>query len=426
VNAKELAGFDVVVVGGGPGGFAAAVAAGRSGAKTLLLEREGCLGGGATTMLVHPFMPHVAAPVEPNGPRAVVNAGIFAELCRRLIDMGAGTDDHARRFEDEAAKLVMDQMCAEAGVKVVFHAALFDAQSAGGVVKSVRLAHNSGPLAASGKVFIDGTGDALLAALAAADCQIGDADGTMMPMTLNFVVGDVDYARMPSHQDFKKLCAAGAADNPPLVNLNFSCLSRLEQGRRVHFNAIRIPGNTLDACDVSRAEAEGRRRVANFVQWLRARVPGFEKCWLVKTGQHIGIRENRRVTGDFMLTSDAWFEAKQFDDGIACCAYAIDVHSSVPNQTNLQHMKGGTWYQIPYRCLTPKGLTNLLMASRSISADRLMHSSLRIMPPVMNIGEAAGYAAAMSLPSGNVRGIDVQALRERIRQAGGVIEPKLP
>ncbi|MFB3893120.1 MAG: FAD-dependent oxidoreductase [Phycisphaerae bacterium] len=415
--------YDVIVAGGGPGGVGAAVAASRGGARTLLVEREGCLGGGGTTMLVNPFMPYTTDCWREKGDEKIVNAGIFMEALKELKARGGTSPDDDRRFDDEAWKVVLDDLVASAGVTVIFHAALYDAQSASGRVQSIRLAHNSGPITVTGKVFIDATGDALLSAMAGCEVMFGNEDGKVMPMTLNFIVGGVDNARAPSGEQMRKLAAKGDKDTPALINTNFSCLSYFRPGT-MHFNAIRIIGNTIDPTDLSNAESEGRRRVQNFVAWLKANVPGYEKCYLVKTGQHIGIRESRRVVGDYMLTGEDFSRCAKFDDGIACSAYPVDIHGQKQGQTRIEHLPPGEYYHIPYRCLTPKGMANLLVASRSVSADVVAHSSLRVMPIVMNIGEAAGYAAAMSLPAGDVRKIDVQKLRAKIRAAGGVLEAK--
>jgi len=418
---RRIGDADVVVVGGGPGGFAAAVAAGRAGAKVVLLEREGCLGGGATTMLVHPFMPHVTRPTD-DGSRKVVNAGVFAEVVAKLADRGAAdTSTPAIRFDDEAMKLVLDEMAKDAGVKVIFHAALYDAERDGARVVSARFAHNGGPISAGGKVFIDGTGDSLLAYTCGCECEFGDESGNVMPMTLNFMIGGVEVEKLPSGPEMRKIAAAGASDDPPLINTNVSCFSSPRDGY-VHFNAIRTPGNTLDPIDLSRCEMDGRSRVANFVEWLRARVPGCENCYLVKTGGHVGIRESRRVIGDYVLRYEDFRTAAKFEDGIACCSYDVDIHTDQQGKTRIERMGPGEYYQIPYRCLTSKGVENLLVAGRGISADVEAHSSLRIMAPVMCIGQAAGMAAEMSLPDGDVRNINIEPLRQRIRDAGGVLE----
>jgi hypothetical protein len=421
---RLIRGYDVIIVGGGPGGFGAAVAAGRSGARTLLIEREGCLGGGATTMLVHPFMPHWTGGGPENLPRKVTNAGVFRQLCQRLYARGAAREGGCVNFDDEIMKVVMDEMVAEAGVDVIFHAALFGVQTADGRVKAVALAHNGGPLKVTGKVFIDATGDALLAAEAGCRIMFGDEQGVVMPMTTNFIVGGVDTDRLPNGGELKELMSEGDKDTPALVNTHLSCTSVYRKGY-VHFNAIRITGrNTIDPFDLSQAEIDARRRVENFIAWVRAKIPAFANCYLVKTGSHIGVRESRRVVGDYVLTVEDFKRAAKFDDAVACTCYNVDRHGQKPNETFFIRLKPGECYQVPYRCLVPKGKKNLLIASRSISTDVMMHASVRIMPPVMNIGEAAGFAAALSLPKGDVRKIDVKALQQRIIDNGGLLEPE--
>jgi hypothetical protein len=424
---KTQADYDVVVIGGGPGGCGAAYRAARAGAKTLLVEREGCLGGGATTMLVCPFMPHVTSPGPHGEPTAVVNAGLFSEIIRRMVDRGAGsiinpgTQWTVLLFDDEPLKVVLDDLMTEAGVQVLYHAALFDAEIRDGRVAAVRLAHNAGPLRVSGRVFIDSTGDALLAHRAGCPTVMGNAQGEVMPMTLNFIVAGVDTSRLLPMAELRKRALEGNRDQPPLLNTNLSCFHALPNGR-VHFNAIRVPGNGVDPASLSRAEAEGRRRVDNFVAWLRAHIDGFQQCWLAKTGGHIGIRETRRTIGDYVLAFEDLTAARKFDDGVALCSYEVDIHGQKPGEGVEIPMRQGDWYSIPYRCLTPQGASNLLMASRSVSCDAMVHSSLRIMPVVINIGEAAGIAASMALPSGAVRSINVQALRKRICESGGALE----
>jgi len=311
-------------------------------------------------------------------------------------------------------------------VDVIFHAALFDCEveddSAHKRVAAARFAHNSGPLKVKGRVFVDGTGDGLLAATSGAGVMKGNEDGHVMPMTLFFAVAGVDHEKAPQGwgPEYRKIIAAEREGPPRLENTHLLCIARAPNGF-LYFNAIRIPGDTLSPEDVSGAEAEGRRLVANFVEWLRARVPGHEHCVLAKTGTHVGIRESRRIVGDYVLNIDDFDRAAKFDDGVASCAYNVDIHGQKPNQTTFRQLPPGEWYHIPYRCLTPKGIANVLVASRSVSADVVAHSSLRIMPVVMCIGQAAGFASAMSLPSGDVRSIDVAELRKRIVDAGGVL-----
>lgn len=420
---REITGYDVIVVGGGPGGVGAAVAAGRSGAKTLLIEREGCLGGAATTMLVNPFMPCTTRPKDDKTPCRLANAGLFIEIMRRLERRGMGALNKwgAGGFDDETLKLVLDEVAAEAGVQVLFHTTLYDVERNDGAVTAVLAAHNSGPLRIPGRVFVDATGDALLAERAGCEIMFGNEEGVVMPMTLFFVLDGIDYGVFP-WGELKKLCQEGPAHTPALVNTNLSCMHRSPAGL-LYMNAIRVPGNTLDPLDVTKAEIEGRRRVHNFVAWMRANVPGCASVRLVKTGTHVGIRESRRVVGDYIITGDDFSTCARFDDAIACCTYPVDIHGQAQGQTTIRELPPDGYYQIPYRCLTPKGKTNLLMAGRSISADVTLHSSVRVMPPVMNIGEAAGHAAALSLPKGDVRAVEIKALQKRIRANGGALDP---
>ena len=414
--------FDVVVVGGGPGGMGAAVRAAQSGARTLLVERMGFLGGAGTAMMVNPFMPATTGKTTPEKPRMLLNGGLVTEIADRLKQRNAGgfMPSGCTSFDDEVLKVVLDEIVAAAGVKVLYHATLFDTQASGGRVTAIRLAHNGGPITVTSKVFVDSTGDGLLSAQAGAEIMQGNERGEVMPMTLFFVLAGVDRDRMPRGGELKELCRQGA---PELINTNFSCAHFGGLGL-LYVNAIRVPGNTLDPFDLSHAETEGRRRVENYVAWLRARVPGFENCWLAKTAPHVGVRESRRVVGDYLLTGEDFDRCAKFDDAVACCAYPVDIHGQHQGQCTMQDLPPGEYYQIPYRSLTPRGLTNLLVASRCISCDIKMHSSIRCMPTIYNLGEAAGFAAALSLPAADVRQVKVPALQAKIRASGGVLEPR--
>jgi hypothetical protein len=421
----SIQGYDVIIAGGGPGGVGAAIAAARMGVKTLLIEREGCLGGAATTMLVNPYMADRTKPDPTTNLRRHVNAGVHATMVARLKARNAVYHEEGGGaiFDDEVLKVVLDEMVAEAGVRVLFHAALHSVETdAAGRVRALMLSHNRGPLRVSGSVFIDSTGDGLLASEAGAQVDTGDAEGRVMPMTLFFAVGGVDLQRWPGRFKIRERVKTGPQDTPPLLNPHLS-LAVVAPSGLIYFNAVRIPADTLDPFAVSDAEAEGRRRAENYVAWLRGNIEGFEKAWLVKTGTHIGVRESRRIRGEYLLTYDDWKSARTFSDGIACCCYPVDIHGQQFGQTRMEHLPPGSYYQVPYRSLVPLGLQNVLIASRCISADNVAHSSLRVMPVVSNIGEAAGYAAAMSLPSGLVRAVDPVKLRDTIRANGGILEP---
>ncbi len=408
---------DVVVVGGGPGGLCAAVAAAEEGASVTLIERYGFLGGMATAGLVNPFMTWHA------GGKPIIR-GLFERIVERLDDYGGWAGPRqGSAFDDELFKFVADDLCAEAGVKLMLHTMLADVDAADGRVRQIATVSKSGLQAVRGDVYVDGTGDGDLAAWAGAEIEIGrDEDGLCQPMTLCFRMVNVDLDRVPSRADVTELYEAakerGEIDNPRENVLFFFTTHENE----VHFNTTRVvKHDATNAEDMTDAELEGRRQVRQMVRFLINEVPGFENAWLAEMAPQIGVRESRRVIGDYVLTTEDVLEARKFDDGIARGSYSVDIHNPAGTGTVIRRLPPGEAYDIPYRCLTPKGFDNLLVAARCISSDHGAHSSLRVMPIVMAIGEAAGCAAEMALEDDDVRAVDVDALRQRLVDRGASI-----
>ena len=191
----------------------------------------------------------------------------------------------------------------------------------------------------------------------------------------------------------------------------------------IHFNTTRVIGkSSLDGWETTEAEIEGRRQVDDMVRFLKKYVKGFEKSYLMKMGSQIGVRESRRIMGKYVLTADDVLSARHFEDGIACASYPIDIHNPTGTGTDIRRLKDGTFYKIPYRCLVPEGIDNLLIASRCISATHEAHSSLRVMPIVWAIGEAAGTAASFCLQK-KIKPVDVDAgeLRKKLTEQGAFV-----
>lgn len=417
-DALELAAeAEVVVVGGGPGGLCAAVAAAEEGADTLLIERYGFLGGMATAGLVNPFMTWHA------GGRPIIR-GLFQRIIERLDDLGGWAGPRqGSAFDAELLKFVADDLCAEAGVRVLLHTQLAAVDAIDGRVRRIAVASKSGLQAVRGDVFVDGTGDGDLAAWAGAEVEIGrDEDQLCQPMTLCFRMLGVNLDAIPPRAEVNRLYEAarerGEIDNPRENVLFFFTTHDHE----VHFNTTRvIKRDATNVEDLTAAELEARRQVRQMVRFLRAEVPGFADAWLQEMAPQIGVRESRRVMGDYVLTADDVLAARKFDDGVARGSYAVDIHNPAGTGTVIKHLPPGEAYDIPYRCLTPRGFDNLLIAGRCISADHAAHSSLRVMPIVMAIGEAAGAAAATTREVGDVRAVDVPALRARLVERGASI-----
>jgi hypothetical protein len=408
---------EVVVVGGGPGGLCAAVAAAEEGADTLLIERYGFLGGMATAGLVNPFMTWHA------GGQPIIR-GLFERVLERLDDYGGwGGPRQRTAFDEEMFKFVAEDLCEEAGVRLQLHSMLAGVEAADGEAQRIATLSKSGLRAVKGDIFIDGTGDGDLAAWAGAEIEIGrDEDGHCQPMTLCFRMQNVDCDRVPARADINKLYDAakdrGDIDNPRENVLLFYTT----HDREVHFNTTRVVmHDATDADEMTDAELIARRQVRQMVQFLREEVAGFENAWLAEMAPQIGIRESRRVMGDHVLNVDEVLGAEKFDDGIARGSYSVDIHNPAGTGTVIKRLPPGESYDIPYRCLTPRGFDNMLIAARCISSDHGAHSSLRVMPIVMAIGEAAGCAAQMALGDADVRSVDVRALRERLAERGASV-----
>ncbi|MCC7490987.1 MAG: FAD-dependent oxidoreductase [Fimbriimonadaceae bacterium] len=382
---------EVVVVGGGPGGLGAALGAAQAGAQVLLVERYGFLGGMATAGGVNPFMPN-----HLDGRR--LDSGAFATWCDALAALGGLLPD-GRTFNPEVAKLAAEQICLEAGVELLYHASFDVPQMIGERIDALLFHSKSGPVAVRGAMLVDCTGDADLAARAGCPCEYGrEADGLTQPMTANFDVAGVDTARMPNRGALNELyLAAKEAGRLRCPRENCLWFKAVEPGR-IHFNTTRVVcHDATDVRSLSAAEMESRRQILDYLRWLRAEVPGFEECWLVSIGMHIGVRESRRVRGLAYLTRAEVEAYAKFADGICRCNYPIDIHNPLGAGTELVHFPPGEWYEIPYGCLVPQRVDNLLVGGRPISVDHAVHSSMRVMPPACTVGQAAGAAAALAL-----------------------------
>jgi hypothetical protein len=239
-------------------------------------------------------------------------------------------------------------------------------------------------------------------------------------MTLCFRVGGVDTERMPERKAVNELYTEALKTGEvecPRDNLLY--FPSVHPGF-VHFNTTRVvQKSAVDAWDLTAAELEARRQMHQIVAFLRKHVAGFEEAYLSHSATQIGVRESRRVMGDYVLTEDDVVSARKFADGIARCNYPLDIHNPSGSGTVIKRIPPGLSYEIPYRCLLPLGLENVLIASRCISATHEAHSSLRVMPPVMAIGEAAGTASALSLKAGiPPRQVGAEQLRSTLAGRG--------
>lgn len=425
--AQEV-GTDVLVVGGGLAGVAAAVAAARNGANVLLAEREGCLGGMATIGLVNPFMPYgVWVGDWRQDLSRPVNAGWFRELLEALDAEGGLDRDGRQTFDEEILKLVLDRMCRTAGVRVLFHTMLTDVEREGDAIRSVVLSGKSGHMAVRAACFVDASGDADLTALAGCPYHLGRGDdGLCQPMTTCFRVMGVDPVRFDMNRDGDALNRAWQAyrertkvRNPRGDVLLFKHMA----GGVLHVNATRIPGCTpVDAWSLSEAEMEGREQVFELHRFLKENVPGFENSRVMMSAAHVGIRESRRIVGEVALSAEDLLSCRRFPDAIARGNYPVDIHDPTGGSgTSLQSIPYGDWYTIPLRALIPKGMRNLIIAGKPISATHEAHASTRVLPICACMGEAAGVAAALAVREKmSLQQVAVSEVRALLEANGGL------
>ncbi|ALS26556.1 FAD-dependent oxidoreductase [Paenibacillus sp. 32O-W] len=412
--------YDVIVMGGGPSGIAAAVAAAREGASTLLIERYGFLGGAGTAMMVNPWMSYWAGGSD----QVQLIFGVLQELIDRMTEMGAyGHPKQITAFDPEALKVVAERLCKEAGVTLLYHSFLGAVQmdDSGHYIKSVKVANKSGLVDFSAKMFVDATGDADLAALAGATVNKGrSVDGLSQPMTLNFRMANVDVDRMPDRKEITRRYLEAKKRGEIRCPREDVLWFYANQPGVIHFNTTRvILKDATNPWELTEAEIEGRRQVQEFVRFLKKYVEGFEHAYLQTTAPQIGVRESRRVVGEYILTAEELLAACKFEDVIARGAYPVDIHNPNGEGTILQHLKPGEWYDIPFRCLVPLKIENLLVGGRPISATHEAHSAIRVQPIAMAIGQAAGTAAAICVKEQVLpRQVNVRQVQESLTKQG--------
>ncbi|GAA5137658.1 FAD-dependent oxidoreductase [Pseudonocardia adelaidensis] len=447
--ARELdvaADVDVLVAGGGPAGIASAVAAARAGARTLLVEQYGYLGGNLTAGLVGPCMTSFSL----DGERQLIR-GVFDEFVRRMAERGdalhpsqtsAGDEysgfivyghDKVTPFEPEAAKTVALQMCRESGVELLLHSFVADTLAEDGHVRGIVVANKNGLQALTARVTVDATGDGDVAARAGAEVRIGrESDGRTQPMTLFFRVRGVDDDRVVeyirTHPDDRRpyagiVAAAREAGRFPSPRMGVGMYKTMRPGVW-RINTTRVLGrDATQVRDLTAAEIEGRDQAMALVDFFRAELPGFEESSLLDTAATVGVRESRRIMGDYELSIEDLQTGRHFDDVIGLCAYPVDIHDpSGAGGGIAPSYATANAYEMPYRSLLPRGLEDVLVAGRCVSATHEALGAIRVMPPAFAMGEAAGTAAALAVAGGtSPRCVPVPELQRRLRRQGAYL-----
>lgn len=431
-----IAEADVLVIGGGPGGLGASVMAARAGAKVILVERYGVLGGMAAQGEVSPFMPNHVQTRDENGnilTNHTLDRPVYVEWINKMYSylpekftekknsaVACGCGD----IPKDVSSLAIEDLCLEAGVKILYHHTLADVRmdDDGHITEAIFLS-KSGFVAIRAKAFVDSTGDGDLSVLAGAPSEFGGESGYCQPMTTCFKIKGIDTSRIPENADLQQRYldakAKGEIDCPRENLLIFATLDRDSK----HFNTTRIVmKSAVNGVELSEAELEGHRQVKEIFRWFQRTIPGYENAQLASIASHVGVRESRRILGLNYITREDFMKAAKFDDAIARCNYTIDIHNPLGTGTEIIRMDRTDFYEIPFGCIVPRNVKNLTVGSRCISVDHALHSSCRVMPPVASIGQAAGVAAAMSVQVGvDVCTLDGKEVRRKLVEMGAYL-----
>lgn len=407
---------EVVVIGGGVAGLSASVAASRLGCKTILIENSGSLGGTATKCL----MPSLGRS------RPALIKGFFAEFYDRMAAANAVivTEGHSSPFDPEIFKSLCFDIIEETGVDLFLHTSVTGVVRDQNRINGVIMSNKSGEHAVTGDVFIDTSGDADVAAMAG---ESFETDGERQPMSLMFTVGNADAYRfadwVKNHPDKSEFWPMGPQylsiidldRDIPQINVGgfMGLIKKARENGELYLphdnmallflpmkgvvlvNATHLRHlDPLDAKDITVAEIEGRKQMLSTWHFLKKYIPGFEDCFIAGSASHVGIRESRRITGEYVLKLEDLQEGRSFSDAVVLHNGRASIHGPGEKQTFISFPHP---YEIPYRCLQAKVNDNLLVAGRCISADNVAHGAVRGMVCCFATGQAAGTAAALSI-----------------------------
>lgn len=421
---EVLAGHEVVVLGGGPAGIAAAAAAGSAGRSTMLVERYGFLGGAGTAAGLANFC---GLHAKVNGEHRQVVHGIADDVLARLKSMDALSTPHslfggriqAQAYDVSAYKLVADQILEAAKVRLLFHAFAVGFRDRHLIVET-----KSGRRAIRGQIFIDCSGDGDLAAWAGVPYEVGDGKGNMLYPSTMYRMGGVDphkagnaWERIAELMEAAEKKGRKFPRKKPIVRPQPNPTEW-----RANLTQIRNPDGSavsgIDAAQLSYGELEGRRQVWDTFQFIRESAPGFERAHIADIAPQIGIRETRRVLGAYQLSEDDVLDCVDFNDSIGVNGWPVEEHVAGSVEFRFQRKPRG-YNQLPYRLLLPDGADNLLVAGRCASMTHGGQSAARVSGPCFVMGQAAGSAAHLSLSLGiKPAQLDTAALQKHLKEQG--------
>jgi FAD dependent oxidoreductase len=429
-----LGSFDVVVVGSGAAGSSAAIAAARGGARTLLVERLPFLGGTSTAVLdtFYGFFTPGAAPrkvVGGIGDEVVARLRRYGPVLERPNTYGAGT---GITYSAEHLKVAWESLVTESGADVLLHTAVQDVRVDGGRITALLLATRAGLCVVEARVVVDASGDADVCHYAGFGYEQAGVLAPAQTLTTTFRMVNVDMAarRTIGKDELHRRMSEAADDGyalprregsdhvTPVEGATATVMTRLDAVRRAADGALTT---VSDPSFATQAEMAGRRQALEYARFLVDRVPGYERAALFALGTQIGVRETRRVHGDYRVDRDDVLGARQFDDQIGLCGAPLEDHHP-GSDTAWEYLPEGTAVGIPLRSLVVRDAANVLVAGRCFSATHDAHASIRSMGQCMAMGQAAGTTAALAAPSGEIRDVPAERVRTLLHAAGAVLE----
>lgn len=439
---------DVLVIGAGPAGLGAAISAARNGAETLLIDVNGSVGGQAVAGLVGPFMTSYDAKNE-----NMVIKGVFEEIVDRMVARGGAIHPedvpsehqwsgffvighaHVGPFDHECFKKVSTEMLQESGASLLLHTQFIDTCVDNGKITGAVIANKSGISMIKAKVFIDCSGDADVAARSGVDFTLGNPeDGNIQPATLFFRIGNVDTEALRNHMaehrteikpfygPFSWLIKEKAVEWGDIPRAEICMFESPEPGEyRINVSRI-LDIDGTKAEDLTKAELIGLEQVHKIFNFLKKYAIGFENAKFIGTASMIGVRESRHIHGKYILTADDVKACRVPDDSIAVMATNLDTHNKNDAGGTFYLLENGDFFGVPYSCLLPEGVDNLLVAGRSISAESVAASAIRMIPCCIAFGQAAGTAAAIAVnESVDIDALDINLLRKKLIQQGAYL-----
>ncbi len=434
---------DVLVIGGGVSGISAAINSARNGARVILAEKNGYLGGTSTAGLIGTFMTCYDA----KGEKRIIK-GFYKEFVDEMVKAGGAIPPEAclnvgkyggyrltghlgvAPYDAEVLKTLSEKMCLDAGVRLLYHMLLVGCDKTDTKVTKAYFATNSGIYEISAKMFIDATGDAYLCDKAGCKSEVGDENGERQPASMFFLIKGVDEELldeyMEKHQETRErfymdvIEDARKAGDFPCGTYKFRIFKSPSEKWTVNMAQEDEVVDQFDAEKITNAEISQRKQIPAILNFLKKYIPACENIELVQSAAEIGLREGRRIVGEYTLTKEDILNGTIFEDSICYCANSIDIHKK--DSVEYISTKEDTVYTIPYRSLVAKECDNILVAGRCLSADRAALAAVRVMPPCFAMGEAAGIAASIAARKNiPARSVDYNEIKETLLKNGAYL-----